>query len=53
MPFGRVVENNHELARGHGSALGLQLIRVVQGHCRVQTVGNINCDATGFDMTTD
>jgi hypothetical protein len=46
---------------GHGSAVSLQLIGVGKGHCRVLMVpvrtrlllcGNINSDATGFDITS-
>ncbi len=42
----------NDLNGGHGSAVSLpRLIIVGTRHCRVLIVGNINSDATGFDIT--
>lgn len=38
---------------GHGNAVSLPQNNIVgTRHCRVLISGNLNSDATGFDMTT-
>ena len=37
--------------RGQGSALSLPRLIVGKRHCRLLTVGNLNSDATGFDIS--